>query len=35
MDPAEATNLRQMKLEMRESQAQPDQMPVANPPRQN
>ena len=35
MDPAEATNLRQMKLEMRESQAQPDQVPVANPPRQN
>jgi hypothetical protein len=35
MDPAEATNLRQMKLEMRESQAQPDQMPVATPPRQN
>ena len=35
MDPAEATNLRQMKLEMRESQAQPDQMPIANPPRQN
>jgi len=35
MDPAEATNVRQMKLEMRESQAQPDQMPVANPPRQN
>ena len=28
MDPAEATNLRQMKLEMRESQAQPDQMPI-------
>jgi len=24
-----------MKLEMRESQAEPDQMPVANPPRQN
>jgi Cu2+-containing amine oxidase len=35
MDPAEATNLRQMKLEIRESEAQPDQMPVANPPRQN
>ncbi len=35
MDPAEATNLRQMKLEMRESQAVPDQMPLANPPRQN
>ena len=35
MDPAEATNLRQMKLEIRESQAQPDHMPVANPPRQN
>jgi hypothetical protein len=35
MDPAEATNLRQMKLEIRESQAQPDSMPVANPPRQN
>ena len=35
MDPAEATNLRQMKLEIRESQAQPDPMSVANPPRQN
>jgi hypothetical protein len=35
MDPAEATNLRQMKLEIRESEAQPDQMPIANPPRQN
>ena len=35
MDPAEATNLRQMKLEMRESQALPDQISVANPPRQN
>ena len=35
MDPAEATNLRQMKLEIRESQAVPDQIPVANPPRQN
>ncbi|MGA8309803.1 MAG: hypothetical protein WB755_07220 [Terriglobales bacterium] len=35
MDPAEATNLRQMKLEMRESQAVPEQMPLANPPRQN
>ena len=35
MDPAEATNLRQMKLEIRESQAVPDQVPLANPPRQN
>jgi hypothetical protein len=35
MDPAEATNLRQMKLEIRESQAQPDPIPLANPPRQN
>ena len=35
MDPAEATNLRQMKLEIRESQAVPDQVSVANPPRQN
>ena len=35
MDPAEATNLRQMKLEIRESQALPDQIPVAIPPRQN
>ncbi len=34
MDPAEATNLRQMKLEIRESQALPDQIPIA-PPRQN
>ena len=34
MDPAEATNLRQMKLEIRESQALPDQTPIA-PPRQN
>jgi hypothetical protein len=33
MDPAEATNLRQMKLEIRESQAQPEQMPI--PPRHN
>lgn len=35
MDPAEATNLRQMKLEIRESQAVPDQISVSNPPRQN
>jgi hypothetical protein len=35
MDPTEATNLRQMKLEIRESQAMPDQTPAANPPRQN
>jgi hypothetical protein len=35
MDPAEATNLRQMKLEIRESQAQPEPMSAANPPRQN
>jgi len=35
MDPAEATSLRQMKLEIRESEAQPDPMSVANPPRQN
>ncbi len=35
MDPAEATNLRQMKLEMRESQALPEPTPIANPPRQN
>jgi hypothetical protein len=35
MDPAEATNLRQMKLEMRESQAVPEPTPIANPPRQN
>jgi len=35
MDPAEATNLRQMKLEIRESEAQPDPMSVANPPRHN
>ncbi|MGC2186582.1 MAG: hypothetical protein WA637_25165 [Terriglobales bacterium] len=35
MDPAEATNLRQMKLEIRESQAQPDPMSAATPPRQN
>jgi hypothetical protein len=35
MDPAEATNLRQMKLEIRESQALPDQIPLAPPPRQN
>ena len=35
MDPTEATNLRQMKLEIRESQAQPDPMSAANPPRQN
>jgi len=35
MDPAEATNLRQMKLEIRESQAVPDQISVANPTRQN
>ena len=34
MDPTEATNLRQMKLEMRESEAQPDSMSL-NPPRQN
>jgi len=34
MDPTEATNLRQMKLEMRESEAQPDCMSL-NPPRQN
>ena len=31
MDPAEATNLRQMKLEIRESQAQPDQNAARNP----
>jgi len=35
MDPAEATNLRQMKLEIRESQAVPEQTPLANPPRQS
>jgi len=35
MDPAEATNLRQMKLEIRESQAVPEQISVSNPPRQN
>ena len=35
MDPTEATNLRQMKLEIRESQAVPDQASVAHPPRQN
>ena len=35
MDPAEATNLRQMKLEMSESQALPEPTPIANPPRQN
>ena len=34
MDRAEATNLRQMKLEIRESEAQPDSMSL-NPPRQN
>ena len=34
MDPTEATNLRQMNLEMRDSEAQPDSMSL-NPPRQN
>jgi hypothetical protein len=35
MDPAEATHLRQMKLEIRESEAGLDEVRVANPPRQN
>jgi hypothetical protein len=35
MDPAEATHLRQMKLEIRESEAGLDQVRVANPPRHN
>jgi hypothetical protein len=35
MDPTEATNLRQMKLEIRESQAVPEPTPLANPPRQS
>lgn len=33
MDPQEATNLRQARLEVRESQAQPDQVPNPNPSR--
>jgi hypothetical protein len=35
MDPAQATQLRQMKLEIRESQASPDVIPLNHPPRQN
>jgi hypothetical protein len=35
MDPAQATHLRQMKLEIRESQAGPDQVPAVHPQRQN
>ncbi len=35
MDPAEATHLRQMNLEIRESQAQLDQLPPVNPSRQS
>ena len=35
MDPAQATQLRQMKLEIRESQASADLTPLAHPPRQN
>ena len=35
MDPAEATSLRQMKLEIRESEAAPEQISLAHPPRQN
>jgi hypothetical protein len=34
MNPEEATNLRQTRLEVRESQAQPDAIPSPNPSRQ-
>jgi hypothetical protein len=35
MNPEEATNLRQSRLEVRESQAEPDQIPNSNPSRHN
>jgi hypothetical protein len=35
MNPEEATNLRQTRLEVRESQAAPDQLPNPNPSRHN